>query len=458
MDYRPYTLIFVSLLFATTTSFANEVKIRSCGWGIMNALNRLEVKGAEKLEIIEFKIDKPIDHIFKDHKLVLAPLESKMQEQLSLFRRPGFSRAISKYAFAETRFIADVPTQKFTDLLDNNTVYTYSIQDKKITFAKSKPGWARNQGSKHGLLSSDPDAGPLRMAGELWKDEKGILHFDPGSGTFKPNSEDLARADIFFKQHMGITDAVPHYFDPPSKVVIKQTAPKATKTPLTQEMKKIDVAQMVITAKRRLVAGLKMTAADSSELDKMKKMEGEFITIKNAQGQDVRYQFRQIETLVKEETYFDTEDLKLHAKNNLLKTSKSFDLKNESKKNESLSENDHAVKSARKTGIGNAKLVPVVKERNEAVQLALYPVDVPKGKTPVAAFIMSLETKTTSGLVDQFKEKAKTEYFTTIEELGTGTVSREKELNQVSKQLQNRFKLSRTPATSGVEIPGASEK
>ena len=56
--------------------------------------------------------------------------------------------------------------------------------------------------SKHVLMA----AYSLRtyFAGEIWKDEKGVIHFNRNSGTFQPTAEQAEEMELFFK------DAFPH--------------------------------------------------------------------------------------------------------------------------------------------------------------------------------------------------------------------------------------------------------
>jgi hypothetical protein len=441
MFNRTYKLFVMVLLLAAHSAYAGDVKIKECGWGIMSALNRLEVKGASKLEIIEFKIDKPIDYIFGEHKMVLAPLSSKYKTQL--YRLPGVGPFVNKFAFKETRFIPGVAEKNLAELLEHNAVYTYTIQDNKLTMAKTKPGFVRNYASKHAMLSANKEGGTLRMAGEMWKDEAGRIHFDPGSGTYKPNNEDLQRAEIFFKQHMGLTDAVPHYFKP-ATAMPKAEVFKPTK--LTTKVKQLDNAQTTIEVKRYINSSLKMQVMSSARHNQMEAMENEVITLKDPEGKEVQYQFRRIETMVNEETYFDSLDMKLSKTNGQLKVNSQFALADEKNITQnSISETDYAVKSARKTVVGNSPLSPIVLVRKEIVQLALYPVKVPKGKKANPVFLLSLETKNVTSKTEKLKGKTETEYFSSIEELSADGVSRPKQLNQLENQIQNRFSLTKAP-------------
>lgn len=449
MSYRTHRSMHYLLLLVACSASAGDVTINACKWPIVNALNRMEIKGASALEIIEVKIDKPIDYIFGERRMAIVPEETWFRQQIKWARNPKITKSLRANAFEETRFISDVPSENFTSLLENNALYTYIIQDKKISLAKAKPGKIRDFASKHGLLSSDPDAGSVRMAGELWKDEKGVLHFNQGSGTYTPDLEDLKRAETFFKEHMGMKDAVSHIFVMPEAPVAVSKTTKVTNQ-LTKKLKQIENIQKTIIAKRYLVSGMKTSAVSAARMKQKEQVEGEKITLINPQGQNVQYEFRQMKTLVQEGTFFDTEDLKLHQQHNQLRTGNTFDLLDEKniQKRTNLNENDHAVKSARYSGIGNAQLVPVAIERKEIIQYGLYPVNVPKGKNTTAAFIMSLETKTSTGLVNHIKGKEMIEYTASIEDLSTGQKTRELELDQLTKQIQNRFSLTEASPTN----------
>lgn len=461
MFNQTFKPLLLALVLTSFSARAGDVTVSKCSWKIANALNRLEVKGAAPLEITEFHLIKSVDPIFGSRKLELVPMKNTLKEKATIYRNPTIGRAILKGAFEETRFISDLPSEDFASLLKPNTVYTYTIQDKKITFAQTRPGVIRDFASKHAILSADKDAGPLRMAGEMWIDEKGILHFDPGSGTYKPGSEDLKRAEIFFKEHMGIKNAVPHYFEAPVVVPAGQKAQAAAGKGLIEKIKDIEKAKLVVSAKGWLLSGTKMNVVSKARMREMEVMENETITLIDPNGKEVKYKIARLETMVKEETFFDTENLDLNNKKQQIRTSKTFKLSEESKipKRNSLSESENAVRMARKTSIGNAALIPVARTRKETVQLAVYPIDA-KGKPGKTAFLISLDTRTTKGLSSSIKDKTTEDYSTSIEDLSTGNKTRESELNQLTDKLQKRFGLEKgtsektgTALISSLETP-----
>jgi hypothetical protein len=183
------------------------------------------------------------------------------------------------------------------------------------------------------------------------------------------------------------------------------------------------------------------------------------ITLQDPQGKDVQYKFHRIETMVNEETYFDSIDLKLSQNNGQLRTTRTFNLANEkSLSQNTISETDHAIKSARKNGLGKAALAPIVVVRKEIVQLALYPVIVPKGKKAKPAFLISLETKNVTSQTESLKGKIEPEYTSSIEELSADSISRSKQLNQLENQIQNRFSLTKAPnEKDGIALVNALE-
>lgn len=443
------------LLLLSHSVFAGDVTTK-CAWKFFQALNRLEIKGAAPLEITEYRIDKPIDYIFGDNKLELAPLESRFKERVAVFRNPSISRAVLNNVFEQTRFTSDVPSENFASLLKDNTLYTYTIQDKKITFAQTKPGVLRDFASKHALLSSDSKAGPLRMAGEMWKDEKGILHFDPGSGTFKPGAEDLKRAEKFFKEHMGIKDAVPHYFEAPATVVAPVVPSKSIPGKIVGQVKQMELGQLAILNKRRVIGAYKMNVINQDRMKKMAVLEGEKISLIDENNKEVQYKVIRMETMVKEETLFDTVDFKLHGKHQQIKSSKTFNLENENQtvKKNALSENEQAVVMARKS-IGNAPLLPVARNRTESVQYALCPIN-SKGVPGNPAFLVSLDTESTSGLQGKIKGKITQSYTTMVEDLNMNK-PKTKQLEQLTDKLQKRFELSGTVSDKDAGIISSLE-
>ena len=430
----------VSALLAmalTSSAFAGDVIISRCNLKFANALNRLEVKGASALEIIEFKIDKPIDYIFGENKLKMVPLESKFAEKKALYRYPGVASKVLD-RFEQTRFIQDMPPKDFATLLEPNAVYTYTIQDKKLTIAKSKPGVIRDYASKHMLLSADSEAGELRMAGEMWKDEKGILHYDPGSGTYKPSNEDLNRAEIFFRDHLGIKNSKAHYFEPP---VPSATAEIITtpKTSLTSKVKKIEIAQIAILQNRRALGAFKFSIGQKNRMKEIDQhLNAKRLQLKSEDGHDVTYMIKKNEMLIKEVVEFDTKNSFLQQKHALLQSSRSFKLSEEkSLPPISLKASDHAVKYARASGAGNSPLVPVSKHRTEEVEYALYPLDANGKAASKPAFVISLESKTSTDLLGA---KTKSEYSATIKD-ESSDLKNQKQLQQVTAQLETQLGL-----------------
>lgn len=432
--------LFFVLILVSCSALAGDVTSR-CAWRLFNALNRLEVKGAAPLEIIEYKIDKPVDYIFGTNQLHLAPLETKFKERVAVFRNPHISRAVYNNVFEQTRFVSETPSENFASLLKDNTLYTYTIQDKKITFAQTRPGVLRDYVSKHTLLASDSKAGPIRMAGEMWKDEKGILHFDPGSRTYKPGAEDLKRAERFFKEHMGIKEAVVH------NAHISVLAPAKSKTDkLVSQVKQLEIGQLAILNKRRVLAGYKMTVIKEHREKNNVVIEGEHIKLLNTNNKEVKYQVIRMGTIIREETLFDTIEMDLHKKQQQIIFASTFKKQDELKlkKKTTLSESEQAVIAARKS-IGKAPLLPVAKVRTETEQYALVPVDA-KGKLGQPVFIVSLDTKTSKGEAGKIKGKSSSQSTVMIEDLGASSTPKSKELEQLTNHLQKRFE-SGTPVS-----------
>jgi hypothetical protein len=379
---------FASLLLfaATSLAFAGDVNINRCNMRFANALNRLEIKGASALDIIELKIDKPIDYIFGERKLTMAPLETKFQEKKALYRYPGVASKVHKH-FESVKFIKDMPDKDLAKLLEPNTIYTYTIQDKKLSIAKSKPGVIRDYASKHMLLSADESAGELRMAGEMWVDDKGILHYDPGSGTYKPGNEDLKKAEVFFNSHLGIKASQAHYFEAPAQIEAIAAAPQ--KSSLTIKIKQIEAAQVAILQKRRLLAGYKFSLMSNYRLNEAEqKLKKDNISFTTSSGAVVEYKIVRVDPTVTEEVDFDDPNSTLANKHGTLRQSRTFDLKNETKMKPMKPDlNSSATIYAANLGARKDQLIPVKTSRSEEVVYKLMPLNNGKTTGIVAATI-----------------------------------------------------------------------
>lgn len=372
----------ISLLLLTSFASAIDVKINRCGSKIANALNRLEVKGASNLDIIEIKIDKPVDYIFGDHKLTMAPMASKFEEKKALYRYPGIAAKVLD-RFETVKLIKNMPEADLAKLLEPNVIYTYTIQDQKLSIAKSKPGRIRDYASKHMLLSADESAGELRMGGEMWTDNKGVLHYDQGSGTYKPGAEDLKRAERFFRDHLGIKNSQAHFFEPP---VVEAAPSAATKNPLNLKIKAIEATQSSILQTRRLLGGFKYTVATKLKKDEVsKKLQTDVIVLRNDKGAEAQYRLKLVEDYITEDVLFDSVDGKLKKNNMSLSSRRSYNRADAEKtKMPVLNPKDSATKAVQKLGIGISSLKPEVKEKIETVAYALYKV-LPDGKTSKTA-------------------------------------------------------------------------
>ena len=80
------------------------------------------------------------------------------------------------------------------------------------------------------MLSSG--AGDVHYAGEIWKDENGLLHINNASGSFMPAGEDLKAAASLLEKNLGIdADTVEiHPFAPP---VVSMHLPELPSDPET---------------------------------------------------------------------------------------------------------------------------------------------------------------------------------------------------------------------------------
>lgn len=399
------SFIILLLIAFTSLAIAGDVNINRCNLRIANALNRLEIKGASALDIIEIKIDKPIDYIFGENKLSMAPLESKFEEKKALYRYPGVASRVHT-RFESVKFIKDMPDKDIAKLLEPNTIYTYTIQDKKLSIAKSKPGIIRDYASKHMLLSADEKAGELRMAGEMWVDNLGVLHYDPGSGTYKPSAGDLKRPEVFLKNHLGIEASQAHYFEAPIEAA--QPVVAAKKTPLATKINAIELAQSAILQKRRVLAGYKFTVVSQYRMNEVdQKLRKENLTFSNSFGQVEQYKLVRINPVVTEVVDFDDKNGSLRAKNEILRQTRSYNLQDESKM-KPMKANREAHSSA--LSAHKEPLSVVASTRTEEVEYGLYKLAA-NGKLASApsAKVIMVTTNTTKDGVN------KSEYSAIIE-------------------------------------------
>lgn len=372
-------LVFLStLLVLSSFAHAIDVRINRCSSKFISALNRLEVKGASELDIIQINIDKPIDYIFGEHKLTMAPLASKFDEKKAIYRYPGIASKVLD-RFETVKLIKNMPDTDIAKLLEPNVIYTYTIQDQRLSIAKSKPGRIRDYASKHMLLSADETAGELRMGGEMWVDNKGVLHYDQGSGTYKPGAEDLKRAERFFRDHLGIKNSEAHYFQAPAVAV--ETATTAQEmTGVNQQIKAIKTIQTTILQKRRVIAGYKFFLSTQFKKDELqKKLQSNQIQLTNNKGEIVQYKLKKIEDFVTEEIKFDTSDKKLE------KNGYSFHAKTITP-GEDLNDlpisgykESSAAKALKKLGYDFSQMKKDVIKRTDSVKYALYEM-LPNGK------------------------------------------------------------------------------
>lgn len=386
-------IISALLLSFASLALAGDVNINRCGMRIANALNRLEIKGASALDIIEVKIDKPIDYIFGERKLTLAPLESKFAEKKALYRYPGVASKV-RDRFETVKFIENMPDKDLAKLLEPNTIYTYTIQDKKLSIAKSKPGIIRDFASKHMLLSADESAGDLRMAGEMWVDDKGILHYDPGSGTYKPGNEDLKRAEVFFKSHLGIEASQAHFFEAPVQTAATSTNAPA-KSSLTSKIKQIEAAQITILQKRRVLSGYKFSIVSKQRMEETeRKLQKNFI-MKDIDGKEAQYKLIKLEQLTTEAVDFDDAKGTLAHKSGILRQSRTYDPMMEDKLQPmQLKSSDSAVKYAVGNGVKKSDLIPIGSTKNEETVYGVYRVGAngALSKTPVINIMLNRVT------------------------------------------------------------------
>lgn len=98
-------------------------------------------------------------------------------------------------------------------MLEPGRRYTFAIQEGLFSFAPTATKEANNTlniMSKHLALA---DGQPVLFSGEMWVKD-GVLHFDNGSGTFRPGVDRIAPGQTFFQEVLGIRKAEGQVFVP----------------------------------------------------------------------------------------------------------------------------------------------------------------------------------------------------------------------------------------------------
>jgi hypothetical protein len=214
---RPFSSMLVGLML-TSAVHAGEIYSNRCTNMLINYLHHLQSEEKE-LEIMEFKFTHPPSEILAEQNLVIPP--AKFHKNIKNFYRVPEIAKKGRGLFKRVVHTGSIPDSEFAKLLEKDTMYTFILQDDKITFAKTrsalegaKPGVMQNYGSKHSILTDQ--SRPVKMAGEAWVDKEGVFHFDNNSGTFKPKKEHVENAEKFFHDHLGIQKVQGHMWTPPS--------------------------------------------------------------------------------------------------------------------------------------------------------------------------------------------------------------------------------------------------
>lgn len=215
--------VFV-LMFATSiSSFAGEMRVRTCRSSLLNLIYQSKYKVPDKLEINEMTFNFSPGNVMGDVELKKVPLPL-LKDAAAIFRRDGLARQAFKQ-FNDVKVIKNGPDKDFMNLLKPNIKYTYVIDDEKIRFAIQGPGIIRDYASKHALMRDQSK--PLRLAGEMWKDDKGVLHIDGASGTFRPTNTDVERGKKYLKK-IGVSKIETHPFMVPAVAGVEGLEPLRT--------------------------------------------------------------------------------------------------------------------------------------------------------------------------------------------------------------------------------------
>lgn len=208
--------------FLSHSAGAGEIYTNRCTNKLINLLYERQ-SGQKALDIIEFKFTAGPSEILAEQNLTIPPIPLKKVHKhvKNFYRIPEVAQWIRK-GFDRIIHSGSLPDKEIAKLMEKNMMYTFVLQEDKITLAKTRslapdaeaPGKIMDYGSKHSVLTDQSK--PVKMAGEAWVDENGVFHFDNNSGTFKPNREQVEKVERFFREHLGIENVQGHMWTPPS--------------------------------------------------------------------------------------------------------------------------------------------------------------------------------------------------------------------------------------------------
>lgn len=351
------------------------------------------------------------------------------------------------------------------ELMEVTTLYTFILTDAGIEFLRSGENPGEAVFSKHMVLAN---SGPVRFAGEMWIDEFGTLHVSNASGSYKPTEEALEKAKRVFELNFELASIETH------------VRGKLGKTAATTKLSAPEVEA-------------KFDIPDARAFEDLKKsLDGKIVTVANKDGQPARFQLKVWRTILIRDLFYDTPGLDLFKKNGLLRdrtrfrdaagtslNDRMFQAKDEGARDEGQEQavfarnevagpvfrsngsweaslakrlepgaSDAAVAFARNYAAAGLELSPVLQGDSLRTYIMAYAVSGNPLARVVPVFQVDVADIAFTGLTGKRgaarRYVLEAEVFTDGTPLGLAKVTDEKvyELNQLTRQLQARFKLS----------------
>ncbi|HVJ65483.1 MAG TPA: hypothetical protein VM901_09535 [Bdellovibrionota bacterium] len=132
----------------------------------------------------------------------LHPVQKSLKDWIKrgLIRNDVGARIFDKVANSEIYIEGNSTSSNvFMNHLRPGQKYTFVVHDRGIVVSTTSKNLLEDLVSKHFFLARHGGLdGRVRMAGELWLDSQGALHFDDHSGTYRPNAQAMLETYNYF--------------------------------------------------------------------------------------------------------------------------------------------------------------------------------------------------------------------------------------------------------------------
>jgi hypothetical protein len=211
-------LTAVALFLFTLSASADETATRyQCNKLYQNLL------GDYSPQILEF----PLTGVNEALPSVLSASGNGVAFRSKIFTPIG---SVVRNGEAETISLTD--NADFLKELQVGVKYNFAILDDRLAITKTGPSKLENWLSKHLMLRGKD--GSVHYAGELWKDENGVLHINNASGTFKPNGAEISVAANLLSKNLAGAQVQGHQLEfaqPVAKLLVSVAAKDVAPVP-----------------------------------------------------------------------------------------------------------------------------------------------------------------------------------------------------------------------------------